>query len=169
MCSIFGKAPGNGRNKGVRPASGEGAREANVATWQIALLLLVIAWFLQSIGVWLQMRHYQRTFRALHARWNDGTMGAGAAPSRFGQGVIALVVVAPDQQVRAVSAMRGRSFFASFKDRPEFDGMSLGELKQFAGSPKVDKGLGTAIGKAIEQIEKVLDGQRDVPVQSSVA
>ncbi|TGT78992.1 transcriptional regulator, partial [Mesorhizobium sp. M5C.F.Ca.ET.164.01.1.1] len=29
-----------------------------MAIWQWALLLLFVVWALQSLGVWLQMRHY---------------------------------------------------------------------------------------------------------------
>ncbi len=88
-----------------------------MALWQIALLFLAAAWAVQSIGVWLQVKHYQRTFGAMRAQWSDGRLGVGAAPGRVGAGVIALIVVSPEGQVRKLHAMRGRSVFAKFKDR----------------------------------------------------
>lgn len=123
--------------------------------WQIALIVLVAAWAVQSAGVWLQMRHYQKVFRELRTRWADGAMGAGAAPGRFGKGVIALIVAAPDGTVRKVSVMQGRSVFAKLRDRVDLEGISTAELKQRAASGKFDAGVGLAIVKALEQIETV--------------
>jgi glucitol operon activator protein len=140
---------------------GGGKGEALMAFWQIALIVLVAAWAVQSIGVWLQMQHYQRTFKAMRSRWSDGAMGAGAAPGRLGKGVIALVVVAPDGTVRKVSAMEGRSVFAKLRDRPEYEGLPMRELKARADSGQLDAGLARAILKAIEQIESIVEPAND--------
>lgn len=123
--------------------------------WQMALIALVLAWAVQSAGVWLQMRHYQKKFTELRSRWADGAMGAGAAPGRFGKGVIALVVTAPDGTVRRVCVMQGRSVFAKLKDRVDLGGLSTAELKRRANSGKLEAGVGVAIAKALEQIETV--------------
>ncbi len=123
--------------------------------WQIALILLVAAWAVQSAGVWLQMRHYQKKFTELRSRWTDGAMGAGAAPGRFGKGVIALVVTAPDGTVRKVCVMQGRSVFAKLKDRVDLEGISAAELKRRATAGEFGAGAGLAIAKAVEQIETV--------------
>jgi glucitol operon activator protein len=126
-----------------------------MALWQIALLALVAAWLVQSAGVWLQMRHYQNTFSALRTQWSDGVLGAGAAPGRLGKGVIVLIVVDPQQTVRRLCTMQGRSVFTQFKDRHDFDGFALSDVKSIVASPGYERGLGIAISKAIEQIEKV--------------
>jgi glucitol operon activator protein len=123
--------------------------------WQVALILLVGAWAVQSIGVWLQMQHYQKKFRQLRTRWTDGAMGAGAAPGRLGKGVIALVVTSPEGMVRKVCVMQGRSVFAKLKDRVDLEGMSSAELKQRAATGDLGVGVGLAIAKAIEQIDTV--------------
>jgi glucitol operon activator protein len=130
-------------------------RITRMAIWQIALLVLAAAWGVQSLGVWLQVQHYQRTFGAVRAQWSDGRLGVGAAPGRVGKGVIALVVVSPDGCVRKLHAMQGRSVFAKFKDRPEFEGIAVEDLKARANAAGFDRGFGTAILKAIEQIEKI--------------
>ncbi len=57
--------------------------------------------------------------------------------------------------MRKLHAMRGRSVFAKFKDRVEFEGMSVEDLKARASSAEFERGLGQAVLKAIEQIEKV--------------
>jgi glucitol operon activator protein len=73
----------------------------------------------------------------------------------LGKGSIALVVVDPASQVRCVRVMQGRSVFATFKDRPELDGLTLGELRERVTAKGFDPGAGQAIAKAIDQIEKV--------------
>jgi glucitol operon activator protein len=126
-----------------------------MALWQIALLALGLAWVGQSVGVWLQVRHYQNTFRTIRGRWTDGRLGTGAAPSRFGQGVIVILVVSGGGVVRQLLAMQGRSVFAKFEDLAEFSGLSLGELRQRAMEGGIDRSLATAVAKAVEQIEKL--------------
>lgn len=126
-----------------------------MAFWQIALLAFVAAWMVQSLGVWMQMQHYQKTFADLRAQWSDGLMGAGAAPGRLGKGVIVLMVVNPDGIVRKTCMMQGRSVFTKFRDRSEFDGLSIDDVKSRAESAAYDRNVGRAVVKAIEQIEKV--------------
>ena len=78
----------------------------------------------------------------LRTRWTDGAMGAAAAPGRFGKGVIALVVTAPDGTIRKVCVMQGRSVFAKLKDRVDFEGRSSAELKRRAASGNLGAGVG---------------------------
>jgi len=126
-----------------------------MALWQMALLALVVAWILQSAGVWLQMRHYQNTFGALRTQWSDGVLGAGAAPGRLGKGVIVLIVVDSQRVVRRLCMMQGRSVFSKFRERHDFDGLEIAEVKSAVAAPAFERGVGVAISKAIEQIEKV--------------
>ena len=132
-----------------------------MALWQIALIGLVVAWAAQSAGVWFQMQHYQKTFSALRTQWSDGVMGAGAAPGRFGKGVIALVVVSPENTVRRTCLMRGRTVLAKFTDLHEFDGRTLAEVKGLLEQPGFDKTIAIAVGKAIEQVEKAAQTNTD--------
>ena len=126
-----------------------------MAFWQIALLAFVAAWMVQSLGVWMQMQHYQKTFAGLRAQWTDGLMGAGAAPGRLGKGVIVLMVVNPDGIVRKTCMMQGRSVFTKFRERSEFDGLPIADVKSRAQSAAYDRNVGHAVAKAIEQIEKI--------------
>lgn len=128
-----------------------------MALWEIALLALGLAWIVQSAGVWLQMRHYQRTFTTVRTRWSDGRLGTGAAPGRLGQGVIVILVISPTGVVRQVYAMQGRSVFAKFKDCTELCGLSLDDLKHRARAGEIKGGLALALSKAIEQIENLKD------------
>jgi glucitol operon activator protein len=126
-----------------------------MAWWQYALIAFVIAWVLQSFGVWRQTQHYQDIFAELRKGWADGLLGAGAAPAKLGKGTIALLVVDPQGIVRTARVMQGRSVFAKFETREDFNGMTLAELKAKVETPGFERGIGVAISKAIEQIDKV--------------
>jgi glucitol operon activator protein len=128
-----------------------------MAIWQIALLALGLAWIVQSIGVWLQVRHYQGTFSAVRKRWSDGRLGTGAAPARVGKGVIVILVVNSSNVVRQLLVMQGRSVFAKFRDYADFAGLSIGDLKERTKEGGIDRGVAQAIAKAIEQIERLDD------------
>lgn len=126
-----------------------------MAWWQYALLALAVAWILQAYGVWRQTQHYQSVFSELRRGWSDGVLGAGAAPAKLGKGVIALMVVDPAGKVRTVRVMQGRSVFAQFKTLDGLEGLSLADLKAKIGASAFESGVGVAIGKAVEQIERV--------------
>jgi glucitol operon activator protein len=126
-----------------------------MAWWEYALIAFAIAWVIQALGVWRQTRHYQSVFSDLRKNWSDGALGAGAAPAKFGKGAIAIVVVDPQQTVRAVRIMQGRSVFAKFEQRPEFEGVSVADLSAAIQAPGVDRPLSSAIAQALAQIDKV--------------
>ena len=67
-----------------------------MAIWQWGLLALFGVWALQSLGVWLQMRHYTDVFKGVTNQFNDGFVGAGNFRGRFSKGTIVVVVVTPD-------------------------------------------------------------------------
>lgn len=120
--------------------------------WQIALSGLIAAWALQALGTYVQMRHYGAVMGDASARWTDGFVGAGNARSRFGAGVIMLVVVGPDQVVRRLMVMRGRSVFARFNPVPDAEGCDLRALR--TRTPFTDAMHGKALAIAAGQIEK---------------
>lgn len=126
-----------------------------MAIWQWGLLLLVIVWALQSLGVWLQMRHYSDVFRGVTDQYKDGFVGAGNFRGRFAKGTIALVVVTPDLIVRRLMVMSGRSVFTKFKRHQQFEGVPLDRLRS---NPAImgegEPGVAEAVKRAIEQIDK---------------
>lgn len=126
--------------------------------WQICLILLVIMWILQAVGTWLQMRHYRSVMRSIEGRWNDGYLGIGNARSSFGRGVILMVVVGPDETVRELLTMEGRSVLAKFRPLEEFRGRSLASLREDEAFNKV-RGRAKALDQAIQQIEKARSKQ----------
>lgn len=126
-----------------------------MAIWQWGLLALAGVWALQSLGVWLQMRHYTDVFKGITNQFKDGFVGAGNTRGRFGKGTIALVVVTPDLAVRRVLTMTGRSVFAKFKRHEEFEGMTLDQLRaEPAIMGEAETGVTAAITRAIEQIDR---------------
>src|SRR5690606_38112504 len=96
-----------------------------MAMWQWGLLLLAIVWALQSLGVWMQMRHYSDVFKGISNRYKDGFVGAGNVKGRLHKGTIVLIVVTPDLVVRRLLVMSGRSVFTKFKRQEQFEGVAL--------------------------------------------
>jgi glucitol operon activator protein len=129
--------------------------EEIMAIWQWGLLLLVVVWALQSLGVWVQMRHYSGVFKGITDKYKDGFVGAGNFRGRFGKGTIVLIVVTPDLVVRRFLAMTGRSVFAKFKRHEEFEGTALDKLRS---DPAVlgegEPGVAEAVKRAIDQIDR---------------
>ncbi|SDR62942.1 glucitol operon activator protein [Rhizobiales bacterium GAS191] len=134
-----------------RPRAGG---DLGVQLWQIALIVLVIAWGLQALGTFVQMRHYREVMGAITRQWSDGYLGAGNARAAFGKGVILLLVLGPDARVRRLLVMEGRSVLAKFKPLGEFEGRALDELRSGAVFGANGKGRETALAQAIAQIDK---------------
>jgi len=126
-----------------------------MAIWQWGLLLLGVVWALQSLGVWIQMRHYSDVFKGITAKYQDGYVGAGNCRGRLGKGTIALIVVTPDLKVQRLLTMTGRSVFAKFKRHENLEGISLDQLRS---NPTVlgegEAGVAKAVKKAVEQVDR---------------
>lgn len=133
----------------------ENREETEMAIWQWALLLLFVVWALQSLGVWLQMRHYADVFKGVTGEFKDGFVGAGNFRGRLAKGTIALVVVTPDLIVRRMMVMSGRSVLTKFKRHEEFEGIPLDRLRS---NPAImgegEPGVAEAVKRAIEQIDR---------------
>ncbi|MRG56756.1 transcriptional regulator [Phyllobacterium sp. SYP-B3895] len=134
-----------------------------MAMWQWGLLALGFLWALQSLGVWYQMRHYTDVMKGISSKYNDGFVGAGNVRGRLGKGVIVLIVVTRDLTIQRFLVMSGRSVFAKFKRREEFEGISLSALR----TDPVMSGLGDpALAKASERaIEQIDRARADPPKQ----
>ena len=126
-----------------------------MAIWQWGLLALFCVWALQSLGVWLQMRHYTDVFKGLTNQFNDGFVGAGNFRGRFSKGTIVVIVVTLDLVVRRLLVMSGRTVFTKFRRHEEFEGMTLDRLRS---NPWVlgegEPGVAEAVKKAIEQVDR---------------
>ncbi len=135
--------------------------------WQSALLLLALVWGLQAFGTWRQMRHYQEVMRGITGRWSDGFVAAGNARGAIGKGVILLLVVTPDEIVRRLLIMEGRSVFAKFRDFPEFEGRALASLEADA-FPAAERGRQQALAQAIAQVRRMKQ-ERSAPAEPALA
>jgi len=126
-----------------------------MAIWQWALLLLAVVWALQSLGVWLQMRHYSDVFQGITNRFKDGFVGAGNSKGRLHKGTIVLIVVTPDLVIQRLLVMNGRSVFTKFKRQEQFEGVALDQIRS---SPAImgegEPGVAEAVRRAIEQIDR---------------
>jgi glucitol operon activator protein len=130
-----------------------------MAIWQLGLILLAIVWVLQAIGTWAQMRHYRTVMGNISRQWTDGHLGAGNSRSILGKGMILILIIGPDDVVRRLMLMEGRSVFARFKILEGFEGLRLAVLRDpvvAEDRPKLAarKGFRVALGQALEQIER---------------
>lgn len=141
-----------------------------MAIWQWGLLLLGVVWALQSLGVWLQMRHYSDVFKGISNRFEDGFVGAGNSKGRLHKGTIALIVVAPDMTVRRLMVMNGRSVFTKFKRLEQFEGVALDRIRS---DPAImgagEAGVTEAVRRAVEQIDLARSKQGRQPDLSGLS
>ncbi|EJN04301.1 transcriptional regulator GutM [Phyllobacterium sp. YR531] len=123
--------------------------------WQWGLLALGVLWALQSLGVWYQMRHYADVMKGITSKYNDGFVGAGNVRGRLGKGMIVLIVTNADLAIQRFLVMSGRSVFAKFKRRPEFENMSIDALRESSlMTTEEDRALAKATEVAIAQIDR---------------
>jgi glucitol operon activator protein len=93
--------------------------------------------------------------KGISSKYNDGFVGAGNVRGRLGKGVIVLIVVTRDLTIQRFLVMSGRSVFAKFKRREEFEGISLSALRTDpVMSGLGDPALAKAAERAIEQIDR---------------
>jgi glucitol operon activator protein len=123
--------------------------------WQWGLLALGLLWALQSLGVWYQMRHYTDVMKGITSKYNDGFVGAGNVRGRFGKGMIVLIVTNADLAIQRFLVMSGRSVFAKFKRRPEYENISV-EALQLSSlmNGDEDRALAKATQVALAQIDR---------------
>ena len=134
--------------------------------WQWGLLALGLLWALQSLGVWYQMRHYTDVMKGITSRYNDGFVGAGNVRGRLGKGMIVLIVTNTDLAVQRFLVMSGRSVFAKFKRRPEFENISIDVLRT---GPLITAEQDGALAKATEIAVAQIDRARAEPKRNGLA
>ena len=94
-----------------------------------AILILAVAWALQIVGTYFQMRHYREVLGAITREGGEGFVGVGNAKATFGKGVILILVADENDTVKRALRMRGMTIFARFKEAPDLVGMWLDELR----------------------------------------
>ena len=78
-----------------------------------------IAWILQIVGTYFQMRHYREVLGGITRESSEGFVGVGNAKATFGKGVILILVADENGVVRRALRMRGMTVFARFKEAPD--------------------------------------------------
>ena len=119
------------------------------------ILLLALAWILQIIGTYFQMRHYREVLSGITREDGEGFVGVGNAKATFGKGVILILVSDGNDVVRRALRMRGMTIFARFKEAPDLAGMNLDELRAEGREEPYDKSTMLAARRAIEQIDRI--------------
>lgn len=119
------------------------------------ILLLAVAWILQIVGTYFQMRHYRGVLGRITRESGEGFAGVGNAKATFGKGVILILVADENEVVKRALRMRGMTIFARFKEAPDLVGMSLDELRVEGCEGPYDKSTMLAARRAIEQIDRI--------------
>ena len=120
-----------------------------------AILLLAVAWILQIVGTYFQMRHYREVLGHITREGGEGYVGVGNAKATFGKGVVLILVADKHDVVRRALRMRGMTVFARFNDVPDLVGMSLEELRAEGREDPYDKSTMLAATRAVEQIDRI--------------
>jgi glucitol operon activator protein len=120
-----------------------------------AILLLAVAWILQIVGTYFQMRHYREVLGRITREGGEGYVGVGNAKATFGKGVVLILVADENDVVRRALRMRGMTVFARFNDVPDLVGMSLEELRAEGREDPYDKSTMLAATRAVEQIDRI--------------
>lgn len=118
------------------------------------ILILAIAWALQIVGTYFQMRHYREVLGRITREGNEGYVGVGNAKATFGKGVILILVADEEGVVTRALRMRGMTIFARFQEVTDFVGMSLDGLREEHEGP-YDKSTMLAARRAVEQIDRI--------------
>ncbi len=123
--------------------------------WAILLLVLGCLWVLQVIGTYFQMSHYQKVLGGITAGGSEGYVGVGNAKSRFGKGVILILVVGRDGVVKRALKMRGRTVFARFEEAKALVGLEVEELRDEGREGLEDPATMVAARRAVEQVDRI--------------
>jgi len=120
-----------------------------------AILILAVAWALQIVGTYFQMRHYREVLGAITREGGEGFVGVGNAKATFGKGVILILVADGNDVVNRALRMRGMTIFARFKEAQDLVGMRLKELRVGDREEPYDKSTLLAARRAVEQIDRI--------------
>ena len=120
-----------------------------------AILILAVAWVLQIVGTYFQMRHYRDVLGGITREGGEGFVGVGNAKAAFGKGVILILVADENDVVKRALRMRGMTIFARFKEAPELAGMRLDELRVGDREEPYDKNTMLAARRGVEQIDRI--------------
>lgn len=123
--------------------------------WTWILLILAVLWLLQIAGTYYQMSHYRKILGRVAGEGGDGYVGVGNAKSRFGKGVILILVSDPEGVIRKALTMRGRTVFARFEEARDFVGLHIDELRDEEREEPYDAGTRLAARRAVEQIDRI--------------
>lgn len=126
--------------------------------WQTVLGLLAIAWALQCAGTLVQVRRYRDAFRELSTTWSDGWMGVGKGGGALRGAALVLLVVGPDDRLRRVVTIRGRTVFARAERLDHLEGRSVEALRREAEATSRSP-LSAALLSALSQVEGVRRAQ----------
>jgi glucitol operon activator protein len=97
--------------------------------WHSAILLFIIAWFLQVFLSFAQSKHYQQTVRTM-SNQSSGFLGVGVVKRRLGIGSVVILVTDLNYVVTGARELTGVTVFQRFRKAEDFIGRTVNELER---------------------------------------
>jgi glucitol operon activator protein len=97
--------------------------------WHSAILLFIIAWFLQIFLSFAQSKHYQQTVRTM-SNQSSGFLGVGVVKRRLGIGSVVILVTDLNYVVTGARELTGVTVFQRFRKAEDFIGRTVNELER---------------------------------------
>jgi glucitol operon activator protein len=121
--------------------------------WHSAILLFIIAWFLQIFLSFAQSKHYQQTVRMM-SNQASGFLGVGVVKRRLGIGSVVILVTDLNYVVTGARELTGVTVFKRFKKADDFIGRSVNELEREGRTGSRYHAVKLAVEKIKEQVVK---------------
>ncbi|NLZ53174.1 MAG: transcriptional regulator [Thermoanaerobacteraceae bacterium] len=120
--------------------------------WIKVLWLAALAWILQGVLVYFQIKNFQNKIRELRKK---GKVGVGIVKGRFGRGVIVILSIDNENIISDAQIMSGTTVFARFVPFNALINQNIKCVEAIAKDMK--KNTKAAISKAIASLEPSLN------------
>lgn len=128
------------------------------------IIAFVIAWILQYIMTYFQMRRYHKRLNELR---KDGLLATGMSGSMYKRKTYGILVVDKDERILHAEQLSGWTVFATLKPVNGLVGLSTKDIMDDSLELPVPKKIRSAFQNAVEQIEKAKEKKAEKDSQAS--
>jgi glucitol operon activator protein len=115
------------------------------------IIAFVLAWVIQFVMTYFQMRRYQKRLNELR---KEGTTATGMSGSMYKRRAYGILVIDDDEKVLHAEQLSGWTVFASLKPVNELVGLTTKDIIDDSVELPISKKIRSAFKNAVEQIEK---------------
>lgn len=130
------------------------------------IIAFVLAWILQYIMTFFQMRRYQKRLNELR---KAGTTTTGMSGSMYKRRAYGILVVDENEKVIHAEQFSGWTVFASLKPVNELVGLSTKDIMDESIELPIPKKIRSAFQNAVEQFEKAKEKAREKAAEKEAA